>query len=423
MTDDSPSPPAPKATRAAIWFIFVTVTLDMLTLGIIGPVLPKLVAGFVNGDTARASEIFGVFGTAWALMQFIFSPFLGALSDRFGRRPIIVLSNLGLGLDYVVMALAPNLAWLFAGRLVSGITSASVTTAGAYIADITPPEKRAGAFGLLSSAFGLGFIVGPAIGGLLGGHDPRLPFWVAAGFSLTNALFGALVLRESLPRDRRSVSFSWARANPVGSLTLLRSHRELLVLAGVMGLSNLAGLVMPSTWVLYTMARYGWDTRTVGFSLAAVGITSTIVGPFTHTIVAKLGERNAMMAGLGLGSLGMVLCGAGPTGAWFLLGVPLLSLWGIGASAMQSIMSRRVSGSEQGQLQGAFGSIRGIANLIGPAIFSLTFAAAIGPLRSWNVPGAAWFLGAALVGFAIVPAAIVTRRGAPPIEAAVEATG
>src|SRR6267378_6289311 len=206
--------------RAALAFIFVTVVLDMLALGMIVPVLPKLVEDFVGGNTARAAEIYGLFGTVWALMQFIFSPVLGALSDRYGRRPVILISNLGLGLDYLVMALAPSLAWLFVGRIISGITAASFSTAYAYIADVTEPEKRAGAFGMVGAAFGVGFVLGPAVGGLLGTLDPRLPFWVAAAFSLANAAYGYFVLPESLPRERRT-AFSWARANPVGSLRLL----------------------------------------------------------------------------------------------------------------------------------------------------------------------------------------------------------
>ena len=219
------------ARSGAVAFIFVTILLDMLALGLIMPILPKLVESFVDNDTASAAKIFGVFGTAWALMQFFFSPILGGLSDRFGRRPVVLLSNFGLALDYVLMALAPSLAWLFVGRVISGITSASISTAFAYIADVTPPEQRAAVFGKIGAAFGAGFILGPAIGGLLGGMDPRLPFWVAAGLSFANTLYGFLILPESLPPDRRS-PFRWKSANPLGSLHLLRSDR---VLAGSIG--------------------------------------------------------------------------------------------------------------------------------------------------------------------------------------------
>src|ERR1700677_2885376 len=215
------TPQAGREVRsAAVAFIFVTILLDMFALGLIMPILPKLVESFVNNDTASAARIFGLFGTAWALMQFVCSPILGALSDRFGRRPVVLLSNFGLGLDYILMALAPNIGWLFVGRVVSGITAASFSTATAYIADITPAEGRARLFGMIGAAFGLGFIVGPALGGALGTVSLRLPFWVAAGLSLTNAAYGFFVLPESLPADRRE-KLVWAKANPLGSIDLL----------------------------------------------------------------------------------------------------------------------------------------------------------------------------------------------------------
>src|SRR5258707_3730820 len=247
--------PAPLR-RAAFAFIFVTVLLDMLALGIVIPVLPKLVLDFAGGDAVRGADYLGLFGTAWALMQFLFSPIHGALSDPIGRRPIILLSNFGLGLDYILMALAPTLTWLFVGRVISGITAASVPAASAYIADVTPEEKRAKAFGMLGAAFGVGFIVGPAVGGLLGNISPRLPFWVAAALSLVNAMYGLFVLPESLSRERRA-PFAWKRANPVGSLKLLRSHHELFGLAGATFLSALAHDSLPSTFVLYADYRYG----------------------------------------------------------------------------------------------------------------------------------------------------------------------
>ena len=258
-------------------FIFITLVLDMLALGMIVPVLPKLVEDFVHGDTARAAYIVGVFGAVWALMQFVFSPVLGALSDHYGRRPVVLLSNFGLGLDYIVMALAPTVWWLFVGRVISGITSASFSTASAYIADVTPPEKRAGAFGMLSAAFGLGFVLGPALGGVLGEIDPRLPFWVAAGLSLLNAMYGLFVLPESLAHDHRSI-FKWQRANPIGSLTLLRSNFELLALAVVMFISYIAHEALPTTFVLYAMYRYHWNARMIGLAIATVGVCSALVG-------------------------------------------------------------------------------------------------------------------------------------------------
>src|SRR6266704_3232708 len=231
------------ARSAAFIFVFITVVLDMLALGIIIPVLPRLVVDFVGGDAARGADYLGLFGTAWALMQFVFSPVHGMLSDRFGRKPVILISNFGLSLDYILMALAPTLWWLFAGRIISGICAGSISAAYAYIADVTPADKRAARFGMLGVAFGAGFIFGPALGGLAGSIDPRLPFWIAAGLGLANALYGWLILPESLPKDKR-MPFAWRRANALGALKLLRSQRELTGLAGVNFLSMLAHAVL-----------------------------------------------------------------------------------------------------------------------------------------------------------------------------------
>jgi DHA1 family tetracycline resistance protein-like MFS transporter len=267
----------PKPNIGAVWreaafiFIFATVLLDMLAIGIVIPVLPKLVVDFVGGDTQEAAKIFGVFGTAWALMQFLFSPLQGALSDSFGRRTMILISNFGVGLDYVLMALAPTLAWLFVGRVISGIAAASISTSYAYVADVTPPDQRAARFGLLGAAFGAGFVLGPALGGLAGSISPRLPFWIAAGLSLANAGYGLFILPESLPHSQRTL-FEWKKANPFGALRLLRSHAELFGLALVNFLGNLAHAVLPSIGVLYMLYRYGWDERIVGLTLAGVGV-------------------------------------------------------------------------------------------------------------------------------------------------------
>jgi DHA1 family tetracycline resistance protein-like MFS transporter len=378
------------------------VLLDMLALGTIVPVLPKLVVTFLNGDTAAAAEIYGVFGTAWALMQFLCSPLLGALSDRFGRRPVVLISNLGLGLDYIVMALAPSLWWLFVGRVVSGITAASISTGFAYVADVTPPEGRAARFGMLGVAFGAGFVLGPALGGLAGGIDPRLPFWIAAGLSLANALYGLLVLPESLPRERRA-PFEWRRANPLGSLTLLRSHRELLGLASVNFLGQLAHAVLPSVTVLYMGYRYGWDERTVGLVMAGVGVCAMVVqGALIGPVVKRFGERTALIAGLLFGAAGFATYGIAATGVVFLIGVPLMALWGFANPAALGLMSRRVGPHEQGQVQGANGSIAGVANMIGPGLFTQVFAAGIAPERSWQIPGAPFALAALMLLAAMV---------------------
>ena len=392
-------------TRRALAFIFCTVALDVLALGVMIPVLPKIVLGFMDGDTAGAAEMFGLFATVWALMQFFCSPLLGALSDRFGRRPVILISCLGLGLDYIFMALAPSLLLLFVGRVVSGITSATIGTAFAYIADVTKPEERAKAFGLVGMAFGLGFVVGPAIGGLLGGLDPRLPFWVSAAACLANAAFGWFVLPESLPPERR-MAFSWKRANPVGSLKLLGSQRHLLGLASVDFLGNFAHQVLPAVFVLYAGHRYGWGEATVGLTLAFVGVCTAIVqGALVGPIVKRLGARRAVTGGLLAGAVGMSIYGLAGTGPWFWAGVPVMAFWGVAGPALQDMMTRRVGGSEQGQLQGAASASRSIAGLIAPGVFAVLFASTID-----TVPGAAFLLAGGLLAAAAVVTWFVTTR-------------
>jgi DHA1 family tetracycline resistance protein-like MFS transporter len=384
----------PPARGAAVAFIFVTILLDMLALGLIMPILPKLVESFVDNDTAQAARIFGVFGTAWALMQFVFSPILGSLSDRFGRRPVVLLSNFGLGLDYVLMALAPSLIWLFVGRVISGITSASISTAFAYIADITPAERRAAVFGKVGAAFGAGFIIGPAVGGLLGDVDPRLPFWVAAGLSFANTMYGLLILPESLPRDRRA-PFRWKSANPIGALHLLRSDRILAGLSVTNFFAQLAHAVLPSIFVLYATYRYGWDSKTVGVTLAMVGVCAMLVqGVGIGPIVRVFGERRSLF-----------IFAIAPTGPLSWLGIPVMSLWGVSGAAIQALMTKRVAPDQQGQLQGANSSVQSISQLLGPFLFTLTFAYFIGAQTPLHLPGAPFYLASALVLLALVIAA------------------
>ncbi len=389
--------PNPSPRRAAIAFIFVTVVLDVLALGIIIPVLPKLVEIFLGGDTGRAAEMFGLFGTVWALMQFIFSPVLGALSDEYGRRRVILISCFGLGIDYIFMAVAPTLWLLFVGRVISGITGASFTAAGAYIADVTPPEKRAAGFGIIGAAWGLGFVLGPALGGVLGGIDTRLPFWVAAALTLLNAMYGLFVLPESLSVEHRE-KFSWRRANPLGALKLLRSHHELFRIASATTFFYLAHQVLPSVFVLYASYRYGWDERTVGLTLAIVGACGLVVqGGVVKRVVAEFGERRAILAGLIFGIVGFMIYGLAPVGIIFWLGVPVFSLMGLYGPSAQGLMTRHVQPSEQGQLQGANNSIMGITGVIGPGLFTITFAHFIGAQSNWNLPGAPFLLAAIML--------------------------
>lgn len=387
----------PGGGRAAFAFIFVTVVLDMLALGIIVPVLPHLLVDFRGGDTAAGAAMLGVFGSVFALMQFLFSPVLGSLSDRFGRRRVILLSCTGLGLDYILMAAAPSLWWLFVGRVISGITSSTFGTASAYIADVTPPAERAGKFGMLGVAFGIGFIIGPSVGGLLAEYGLRAPFWCAAVLSLANAAYGFFILPESLPSDRRS-PFHWATANPVGSIAFLRAHPQLFTLACAGLLSMLAHDAAPSTFVLYTMWRYGWTERTVGLVLALVGVASMIVqGGLVGRIVSALGERRALAFGYLMGAAGNAVFGLAPTGGVFVAGIALTALYGVASPALQSMMTRRVAPQEQGRLQGANGSLMGIASMTAPLLFTQAFAAAVGPFREWNVPGIPFLIAAGLL--------------------------
>lgn len=386
--------------KAALIFVFITVALDIVALGVIAPVFVPLVEGFLHGNVVATAWIVGVFGTVFALMQFVWAPLLGVLSDRFGRRPIIVLSNLGMGLDYVVMALAPALIWLLLGRIVSGITSATATASSAYIADVTPAEKRAAAFGMVGAAFGVGFVLGPAIGGLCGQVDPRLPFWVAGALCLLNGIYGTFVLPESLAPEHRASRVPWAKANPIGALRLLRRHHDLTSLGLVTFASTLAGIAMQSTWVLYVTARYGWQPGATGISLAVLGVCSSaaqiaVVGPY----VKRFGERAALFGGIGFGLLSLVIFGCAPNGWWFSLGIVPLCLWSLAPAAAQAIMTRRVSAREQGELQGAIGSLRGLSALIGPGIFTAAFGIGI----AHGVPGLNWFVSGAILCVSVLP--------------------
>jgi DHA1 family tetracycline resistance protein-like MFS transporter len=409
-----------KTRKAAVVFIFVTVMLDMLALGLIAPVLPKLILSFLNNDMTRAANWNGAFLTVFAAMQFFFSPVIGVLSDRFGRRPILLLSSLGLGLDYIVMALAPTIGWLFLGRIISGITASSIPTAMAYIADVTPKEKRAGAFGMIGAAFGIGFTLGPVVGGFVGNTNPRLAFWVAAGFSLTNWLYGFFFVPESLPQDQRK-EFTWRRANPVGSLVLLRSHPDLWKLATIQFLAYVSHEIF-AIWALYAIYRFAWDSWSIAKSLFVVGVcTAAISAGLTGRIVAWLGERRTLYIGQFFGAVGMMIAGLARSGAVYVASIPVISMWNISFPAAQGIMTHHVSEREQGELQGAISSLRSIAFVIGPFLFSWTFAWFIDPKHSFYLPGAGYYLAAALLFTAMLMATRIEQpqfaaRSTPPPE-------
>src|SRR3984957_19307429 len=407
--DVTPPPPPPPGRRAAAIFIFFTVSLDMLALGIIAPVLPRLIEGFLHGDTSSAARMLGLFGTVFAAMQFLCSPVLGSLSDLFGRRPVVLLSNFGLGLDYILMAWAPVLGWLFVGRLISGLTASSIPTAMAYMADVTPRERRAAAFGMLNAAFGIGFVLGPALGGLLGNVNPRLPFWVAGGLSLINGLYGLFILPESLSKENRS-PFSWRRANPVGSLNLL-NRGSMLAISGALLLGYVAQQVLMNVYVIYADYRYHWTDRTVGFSLAVVGIFTAIYGALlVKPVVAKLGERGAMTLGLIGGAIGYSMIGSSRTGLFLWIGIPFLNMMTFAWPAAQSLLSRKTSPSEQGQLQGAINSLRGIAGLLGPPLFPSLFSNPIGADAILHLPRAPCYIAAAMLLISLVLAQKAARR-------------
>jgi len=402
-----------KNRQPAVIFILVTVTLDILAMGLIIPVLPKLILDFLGGMMTDTAKWSGRFAVVLALMQFFFSPLLGVLSDKFGRRPVILLSNLGLGLDYIVMAMAPTLYWLFLGRIISGITTSSIPTAVAYIADVTPKEKRAGAFGMIGVAFGIGFILGPGLGGLLGKGDPRLAFWVAAGLSLLNWLWGFFFVPESLPREKRQ-EFALRRANPVGSLKLLRSHHELWRLATIQFLAYLAHNIF-SVWALYGMYRYAWNTDDTGYSLVFVGIVTAIIsGGLTGRMVKRFGEKMTLYIGQFFGASGMFVAGIAKTGAVFVASIPIISLWNISMPAAQGMMTHRVSEREQGELQGALQSMRSITFILGPWMFLKIFGWSIDPKHALNLPGAPFYVAAALLFTAMLMSTRIKQDAPAP---------
>ena len=400
--------------NAAVVFVFVTVAIDMLGFGIIIPVLPHLIVQLIGGSIAKAAVWSSGFGTLFMLMQFVFSPIQGALSDRFGRRTVILISSFGLGLDFIVMALAPVLWLLFLGRAISGVCAASFSTANAYIADVTPREKRAAAFGLLGAAFGIGFIVGPALGGFLGHFWIRLPFWVAAGLSLVNFCYGLFVLPESLPVERRSVRIDWRHANPLGSLLLLRRYPQVFGLATVFFLIALAQFSLNSTYVLYTDYRYGWGPQIVGYTLGLVGLCSGLVqAVLVRKLMPRWGERKMILIGLSFCVLGYACFGLAPEAWIFLAGIPLLCLGGLSGPPAQSLVTHQVDPSEQGRLQGALTSLQSLAGIFGPALFANLFALFISdhaPVK--QLPGIAFVLAAALILASLVLTAWVTRNGA-----------
>jgi DHA1 family tetracycline resistance protein-like MFS transporter len=387
-----------KRRQAALGFIFVTAVMDVLSLGVMIPVLPELVKRFNGGDTANTAMWNVLFATVWGVMQFFCSPILGLMSDRFGRRPVILTSIFGLGVDFLFMAFAPSLWWLFLGRVFNGMTAASFSTAGAYVADVTTPENRAKGFGLMGAAFGVGFTFGPALGGFLWQFDHRLPFLVCAALALCNWLYGFFVLPESLPPERRVQRFDWKKANPVGSLNLLRSKPNLMGLAGVGFLFQLAHNVLPSVFVLYMGFRYHWSPQLIGLTLMGSGIAGILLQALVvGRVVKAIGERGALLVGLFSGCVGFLIYALAPTGWLYLCGLPIFAFSGLIQPGLQGLMTRRVAPHEQGQLQGANSALMGISSIIGPTLYLAPFAWAVRHDATLHAPGLPILIAAALM--------------------------
>lgn len=387
--------------KPALGFIFVTLALDIIGIGLIIPILPKLVENFQGGDVVAASHTFGWLAALYSLMQFIFAPLLGSLSDRFGRRPVILASLLGSGLDYFLLAFAPNLTWFFVGRIIAGVTGANYAAATAYIADVSPPEKRAANFGLIGAAFGLGFIVGPAMGGVLGDLGLHVPFLAAGGLTLLNWLYGWFVLPESLARENRR-AFSWAKSNPIGLLADLRRQPTVFRLAGSHFLIYFAHQVFPSIWVLYTSHRYGWNATQTGLSLALTGLTFAIVqAGLTPHIVRHLGEKWSLAIGLTISIAAYTAYGLAPQG-WMIYPIIVFgSLGVIAGPALQAIVSKEVGPDQQGEVQGALTSLTGLAGIMGPPAATALFAYFVNPAVEPHMPGAAFFFSGLLTAGAL----------------------
>ena len=408
--------------KASLGFIFVTILVDVIGIGIIIPVLPALIEKLTGEGLSEASRIGGWLMFAYAIMQFSFAPFLGALSDKYGRRPILLLALLGLGLDYIFHAFAPTLAWLFVGRVLAGITGASITVATAYIADISTPEKKAQNFGLVGAAFGLGFIIGPVIGGLAAKWAGlQAPFLVAAGLSFLNLIYGFFVLPESLAPEKRQSTLRWQKANPIGSLIELRHFPVVIGFLVPFFLIYIAGYAVQSTWTFYTMYRFSWDEAMVGYSLAIVGIVVAVVqGGLVGVVVKKLGQRTTIMVGMSFWTLGLFLFAfASKSWMMFVFIIPYC-LGGVAGPTLQGIISNVVPDTMQGRLQGTLTSVMSLTTIVGPPLMTYVFYRFSGANAILDFPGAPFFLGAIVMLTAALLTAYQLRKNSksekPPIQ-------
>src|SRR5215210_1971677 len=384
-------------TKAAIGFIFITLLIDVTGFGLIIPVFPKLIEQLIHGGISEASKYGGWLTFAYAFMQFLFAPVLGNLSDKYGRRPVLLFSLAGFGIDYILLSIAPTIGWLFLGRIIAGITGASFTTATAYIADISTKENRAQNFGMIGAAFGLGFIIGPVIGGVLGQYGARLPFVVAAALALLNALYGYFVLPESLGKENRR-PFSWKRANPLGSLKQLQKYPSIGGLIGALVLVYIAAHAVQSTWTFINIEKFKWSEAMIGYSLGVVGLLVAIVqGGLMRFINPLLGNEKSVYVGLTLYALGLLLFAfASQTWMMFVFLIPYC-LGGIAGPALQSIISGQVPSNEQGELQGALTSLMSVTSIVGPLVMTYLFAYFTKNNAPVHFAGAPFLLGAVLM--------------------------
>lgn len=402
-----------KNKNAAVGFIFVTLLIDVLGIGIIIPVLPSLIQQFTGGDLSRASLNAGWLMASYAIMQFLFSPIFGGLSDQFGRRPVILASLFGFTIDYLILGFAPSLAWLFVGRIMAGITGASFTTAQAYIADVSKPEERAKNFGLVGAAFGLGFIIGPAVGGFLGHFGLRVPFFAAAALTLVNGLYGYFILPESLDASNRR-KFEWSRANPWGSLKHLSRFPLISGLIGAFFCLHMAGQTHPSTWSYFTMKVFHWTPAEVGYSLAFVGLIVALVqGGLNRILIPMIGETKAVAWGLTLYGFGFFLF-AFATKSWMMYAFMIpFGLGGIAGPALQSLITQQIPANEQGELQGGLTSLQSITTIFGPLLASNLFAYFTKPAAELHFPGAAFMMASVMVFIGLWIAMRTIRKKSP----------
>jgi len=400
--------------RPAIGFIFATVLIDVMGLGIIIPVMPSLIQGLTGDTVSEAAQVGGVLYGAYAVMQFFCAPIIGGLSDRYGRRPVLLASLFGFGIDYLFLAFAPTIGWLFVGRTIAGVMGASFTSANAYIADISTPENRAQNFGLMGAAFGLGFIVGPMLGGFLGSYGPRVPFIAASCLALLNWLYGFFILPESLkPENRRA--FTWARANPLGTLKSLFRYPVVRGLFIALAFIYIASHAVQSNWAYYTTEKFQWSTKEIGYSLAVVGIVFAVVmGGLIRVIIPKLGQHRSVYVGLGLYAIGFLLY-AFATQGWMMYAFTVVyCLGGIAGPALQGIMSGIVAPTEQGELQGGFTSMMSATSIVGPVLMSSIFSFFTKSHESLYFPGAAMLLGAMLTICSALLARMTLKKSLKP---------